>query len=121
MIPFGNQRRLAALAYNATRIDDHISTQVCRSKAERDQDMANSLERLKHGIEASTRDCKRWIISSEQLQSRLTTDEEIRRPYQLLKDLLDEITIVLYIRNPVDTAISLLHVLRVWRCTGTTT
>ena len=108
MIPSGNQRWLAALAYNATRIDELISTQGYRSKAERDQDMVNRYECLKLEIEASTSDCKRWIISSEHLQSRLTTDEEIHRLYQLLKELFNEITIVLYIRNPVDTAISLL-------------
>ena len=67
MIPSGNQRWLAALAYNATRIDELISTQGYRSKAERDQDMVNRYERLKQEIEASTSDCKRWIISSIQL------------------------------------------------------
>ena len=70
--------------------------------------MVNRCGRLKQEIEASASDCKRWIISSEHLQSRLTTDEEIHRLYQLLRDLFKEITIVLYIRNPVDTAISLL-------------
>ena len=114
MIPSGNQRWLAALAYNATRIDELISTQGYRSKAERDQDMVNRYERLKQEIEASTSDCKRWIISSEHLQSRLTTDEEIHRLYQLLKELFNEITIVLYIRNPVDTAISLLSMFCVY-------
>ena len=114
MIPSGNQRWLAALAYNATRIDELISTQGYRSKAERDQDMVNRYERLKQEIEASTSDCKRWIISSEHLQSRLTTDEEIHRFYQLLKELFNEITIVLYIRNPVDTAISLLSMFCVY-------
>ena len=114
MIPSGNQRWLAALAYNATRIDELISTQGYRSKAERDQDMVNRYERLKQEIEASTSDCKRWIISSEHLQSRLTTDEEIHQLYQLLKELFNKITIVLYIRNPVDTAISLLSMFCVY-------
>ena len=76
--------------------------------------MVNRYERLKQEIEASTSDCKRWIISSEHLQSRLTTDEEIHRLYQLLKELFNEITIVLYIRNPVDTAISLLSMFCVY-------
>ena len=75
-------------------------------------------ERLKEQSEtsnrASTSNCKRWIISSEHLQSRLTTDEEIHRLYQLLKELFNEITIVLYIRNPVDTAISLLSMFCVY-------
>ena len=76
--------------------------------------MVNRYERLKQDIEASTSDCKRWIISSEHLQSRLTTDEEIHRLYQLLKELFNEITIILYIRNPVDTAISLLSMFCVY-------
>ena len=94
MIPSGNQRWLAALAYNATRIDELISTQGYRSKAERDQNMFNRYERLKQEIEASTSDCKYWITSSEHLQSRLTTDEEIHRLYQLLKELFNEISLV---------------------------
>ena len=90
MIQSGNQLWLAALVYNATRIDELFSTQGYRSKAERDQDMVNRYEHLKHEIEASTRDYKRWIISSEHLQSRLATDEEIHRLYQLLKILFNE-------------------------------
>ena len=70
--------------------------------------MVNRYGRLRQEIEASASNCNRWIISSEHLQSRLTTDEEISRLHQLLRGLFKEITIVLYIRNPVDTAISLL-------------
>ena len=108
MIPSGNQCWLAALAYNSARIDELISDQGYRSKAERDQDMVDRYERFKQEIEASASNCNRWIISSEHLQSRLTTDEEISRLHQLLRGLFKEIIVVLYIRNPVDTAISLL-------------
>ena len=114
MIPSGNQRWLAALAYNSARIDELISDQGYRSKAERDQDMVDRYERFKQEIEASASNCNRWIISSEHLQSRLTTDEEISRLHQLLRGLFKEITIVLYIRNPVDTAISLLSMFCVY-------
>lgn len=105
MIPSGNQRWLATLAYNSARIDEIISNQGYRSKAERDQDMVNRYGHLRQEIEASTSNCNQWIVSSRHLQSRLTTDEEISRIYQLLKDLFKDITIVLYIRNPVDTTI----------------
>ena len=114
MIPSGNQRWLAALAYNSERVDELISTQGYPSKGARDQDIVDRYERLKNEVEASTCSCDQWIISSEHLQSRLTTDKEIRRLYELLKDLFKQITIILYIRNPVDAATSLMSMFCVY-------
>jgi hypothetical protein len=49
----------------------------------------------------------RWIISSEFLQSRLTSDFEVKCLADLLRDLFDRVEILLYIRRPIDTAVSL--------------
>ena len=114
MIPSGNQRWLAAFAYNSTRIDELISTQGYQSKEARDQDIVDRYERFKNEVEASTSNCNQWIISSEHLQSRLTTEKEINRLYELLKDLFRRITIILYIRNPVDAATSLMSMFCVY-------
>ena len=61
---------------------DELSTTKAIDPAERDQDMVNRYGRLRQEIEASG-NYNRWIISSEHLQSRLTTDEEISRLHQL--------------------------------------
>jgi len=47
-----------------------------------------------------------FVISSEHLQSRLTGAEEIDRLHHLLAPIFSSIQIVLYIRKPIDTAIS---------------
>jgi hypothetical protein len=49
----------------------------------------------------------RWIISSEFLQSRLTSDSEVKCLADSLGDLFDQVEILLYIRSPIDTSISL--------------
>ncbi|MFQ6539998.1 MULTISPECIES: hypothetical protein [Aphanothece] len=48
-----------------------------------------------------------WIISSEFLQSRLGSKESLLFLRSILGDLFDEITILLYIRRPIETAVSL--------------
>ncbi len=47
-----------------------------------------------------------WLISSEHFQSRLTTPEEVARLAAILQPLFAEIRIVIYLRNPLETAIS---------------
>ncbi|QPN63441.1 hypothetical protein H8F25_00585 [Synechococcus sp. CBW1004] len=47
-----------------------------------------------------------FLISSEHLHSRLTNEEEIESLARFLSPLFDSVTIVLYIRKPIDTAIS---------------
>ena len=111
MIPSGNQRWLAAFNYDSTRIDELIGTQGYQSKEARDQDIVDRYERIKNEVEASTGSCNQWIISSEHLQTRLTTEKEFNRLYELLKGLFKQITIILYIRNPVDAATSLMSIL----------
>jgi hypothetical protein len=48
----------------------------------------------------------RWIISSEHLQSRLTSHKEIFRLKEILDRSFSSITILIYLRDPIQTAIS---------------
>lgn len=48
----------------------------------------------------------RWLISSEHLQSRLTTPEEVERLAAILHPLFSDIQILIYLRHPLSTAIS---------------
>ena len=47
-----------------------------------------------------------WIISSEHFQSRLTSKKEIISLWSFLSELYDNITIIAYLRDPVQAAIS---------------
>ncbi|MEB3256017.1 MAG: hypothetical protein VKJ05_06480, partial [Synechococcaceae cyanobacterium] len=47
-----------------------------------------------------------WLISSEHFQSRLTTPQEVARLAAILQPLFTRIRIVIYLRNPLETAIS---------------
>ena len=52
--------------------------------------------------------CKTLIFTSEHFQSRLRGIEEIQRLKKLIEELASRIRIIIYIRDPLDTAVSLL-------------
>ncbi len=47
-----------------------------------------------------------WVISSEHLQSCLTSEDEILALRSELSKYFDKIDVLLYVRNPIDTAVS---------------
>lgn len=102
--PAGNHSWLPLLAYDPGREDD-LSRRWLNPQHDRQQQIAARLalfrRELEQGGDAT------WIISSEHLQSRLTTAEEIARLRQLLEPLFREIRLLLYIRQPIATAVSL--------------
>ena len=55
----------------------------------------------------SKRNCSKiWIISSEFFQSRLNTEIEVSRLYDIVNNLFRDIKIICYVRDPLSTAIS---------------
>lgn len=56
--------------------------------------------------EVNKSNLKRWIISCETLHSRLTTTEELEKLKGILAPLFDQIRILIYLRNPIDLAVS---------------
>ena len=55
----------------------------------------------------SKRNCNKiWIISSEFFQSRLNTEIEVSRLYDIVNNLFRDIKIICYVRDPLSTAIS---------------
>ncbi len=48
-----------------------------------------------------------WIITSEHIHSRLDSEEEISTLYKILSPLFERIKIIIYLRKPIDLAISL--------------
>jgi len=49
---------------------------------------------------------KHWVISSEFFQSRLTTELEIRELKKILLEAFSSVNIVIYVREPIRTAIA---------------
>lgn len=50
--------------------------------------------------------CHKWIISSEHLQSRLHSVQEIAALWDFLCEQFEEIFVIIYLRDPVQTAFS---------------
>lgn len=102
--PAGNHSWLPLLAYDDGREDD-LSRRWLNPEEDRQQQLGARLALFRREVEAGGD--ATWIISSEHLQSRLTTAGEIARLRQLLDPLFDEIRLLLYIRQPIATAVSL--------------
>ena len=107
-LPSGNHRWITLTAYEEDRVDDFIMSQGFKSKKdqkdqinERKIAFISECDKVKHS--SST-----VILSSEHFQSRLKSTIEIQRLKKFLDTIFSEITIVIYIRDPLKTAVSLL-------------
>jgi hypothetical protein len=100
-----SHRWAAYMAENVDRIDG-FSRQIglaedVEKRQGRKQEIRAQLEE-----EVARHPGCRWLISSEHLQSRLTTREEVERLADILKPLFSDIRILVYLRHPLATAIS---------------
>ena len=100
----GNHSWLPLLAYNADRVDD-LTRRWLDPGRERAAQIEERIARLARELEQGGDAV--WIISSEHLQSRLTTPEELMRLRDLLERQFEAIELILYIRQPIATAVSL--------------
>jgi hypothetical protein len=99
-----NHSLLPAIAYKDERNDDlslAYALHDSQSRASRRRDTIALLQQS-----AQTYPQHTVVISSEHLQSRLTDPEELQRLHDLLAPIYSSIQILLYIRKPIDTAIS---------------
>lgn len=100
-----NHRLLPAMVNDADVIDDLFRQ---RGLLETDaRQKAKAEWRRKFIAEVTRAGLPRCVISSEHLQSRLRRKEEIERLRDLLAELFDSVRLVLYIRHPAATAVSL--------------
>lgn len=102
----GNHRWLPVLCYRPDYIDDHI-----RRHGMEDPDVRAHLldeKRARFEAEMAAVEAPAVVISSEHLQSRLRTAEEIAALRDLLARWFSEIEIVVYLRDPFAMAVSLL-------------
>jgi hypothetical protein len=102
----GNHRWLPLIANNPEFTDEFTTREGLiepSRRAKRINDKKNLFERE---VSAKKALCNHFVISSEHLQSRLTTDEELLKLNEYLSKLFKSITIGLYIRDPLETAVS---------------
>ena len=102
----GNHRWVPTFAYNEKFEDDFIIKNFnCNSTLRKDS-LDKKLDEFKKEISNSNANI--CLLSSEHFSSRLVNIQEIYKLKSILEDFFDEISIILYIRKPINYAISLL-------------
>lgn len=104
----GNHRWLPAIACNKKEADDFLRSKEVTSESELRNLIDAKLTEFRHEVESISNSESKWLISSEHLQSRLTEKSELDTLKSILSGLFDNIEILLYIRRPIHTAVSLL-------------
>lgn len=102
-----NNRFLPVAAFNTSRRDDFTTQLGLISDDALIAFQKNILLNFKNEVRKLAPDSK-VICSSEHIQSRLTTIEEIERLRKILNEArISDITVIVYLRNPSETANSL--------------
>lgn len=102
-----NNRLISIIAYHEKRRDSFIRNKGISSDEELKNYQNKLIEELKKEIAALPSNAK-VIISNEHIQSRLTRLDEIEKLKAVLKSVgLNDIELILYLRNPAETANSL--------------
>lgn len=101
-----NNKKLAVAAYDLSRRDNLTKKLGINTDQELYSFQQNVIEKLEQELSNSSNSSV--IFSSEYIQSRLRQPSELLRLKSILKRLgFDDISIIVYLRNPVDTANSL--------------
>lgn len=101
----GNHWLLAFMCYPPGFTDELVTSAILDkllspAEVRRDTDAMLKSYISKHGN-------KTWVISTEHLHSRLCSIEDLYRLRSTLNDLFDSVKIIIYIRHPLQSAISL--------------
>ena len=95
---------LPILVYEDNKEDDLTDKEKIYEQDNPNTFIKLKIEELKKAVEIYKD--KEWVLSSEHLHARLN-DVEIRRLKSLLCPLFSEIKIIVYLRNPIEVAVSL--------------
>lgn len=111
MVGKGNHRWIPLIANNDSFSDEFVVKLQFKNEEDRKKKIFQKKKQFIDECQRAARAanaCNTLILSSEHFQSRLRTLEEIQRLRNLVVEVADEILIVLYIRDPLKTAVSLL-------------
>ncbi|EAR17693.1 hypothetical protein WH7805_09194 [Synechococcus sp. WH 7805] len=108
MVGYGNHRWIPLIANNDDFSDDFAIIQEFKSLEDRKERINKKRNELIDECRNAAASCKTLIFTSEHFQSRLRGIEEIQRLKKLVEELASSIRILIYIRDPLQTAVSLL-------------
>lgn len=100
-----NQRKLTAVAYNPDRQDDLMREHGLADPQHRAEVTAQWWQEFCDEVKRFPG--QRVLVSSEHFHSRLRSREEVERLHDILKTVFKQIDVILYLREPVQTAVSL--------------
>ena len=101
----GNHRLIPGIANDDDILDDLFRERALFEPEARRAAKARWWEAFR--AEVGVAGLEHVLISSEHLQSRLRRDGEVERLRDLLLTVFDSVSIVLYLRQPIETAVSL--------------
>ena len=108
MVGYGNHRWIQLIANNDDFSDEFVFVQKFKSLDDRKEKINKKRLELIDECNNAAASCKTLIFTSEHLQSRLRGREEIQRLNRLVEGFASRIRIIIYIRDPLKTAMSLL-------------
>lgn len=100
-------RKVTGIAFNHCSKDDLFITECQDSESTQEKVEYIEKVRAEFSNHAISMTYPKWIISSEFMQARLQTKEEVERLRAFLSVFFNEIHVILYIRNQADAACSL--------------
>lgn len=101
-----HHRWITSIALNAEKKDGLLINLGYESKQQQLQALSIKLKNFREECDKSEPN-SRWIITCEHLQSELQTKETIFKLKYILKEYFGKVKIILYIRDPLATTISL--------------
>lgn len=104
----GNHRWIPLLANNNGFSDDFVVSLNFNDEEDRRQKISKKRKQFIDECQSAKITCNTIVLSSEHIHSRLKTPQEIERLQNLVKEFAHEIVVVIYIRDPLKTAVSLL-------------
>ena len=117
MVGYGNHRWIPLIANNNDFSDDFSIIQKFKSLEDRKERINKKRDELIDECRNAATSCKTLIFTSEHFHSRLRSIEEIQRLKKLVEELASRIRIIIYIRDPLNTAVSRLST--AIKCGGT--
>jgi hypothetical protein len=108
MVRSGNHRWIPLFANNDGFSDDFVIEQKFKSEEDRKRKISHKRSQFIDECQTAAKICNTLILTSEHFQSRLRSAEEIQRLRDLVEEVAGKILIIIYIRDPLKTAVSLL-------------
>ncbi len=108
MVKCGNHRWIPVFANNAKFSDEFVILQQFKNEEDREERVYKKRSQFIDECRNAANTSNTLILTSEHFQSRLRTAEEVHRLRDLVEKIADQTTIIIYIRDPLKTAVSLL-------------